>query len=316
MRCSLIVAALLVPLSCASNPETRQAKPSPPPAPRVLWTVPLTYEAAGRTIPVPMVKARIHNVDTLLIVDSGASHHVLTKDFAEQAGLVLQPGEPGKDHSGAEVATWTLPSVDADLTGTGVPLTEVAAVQTIPPLKALGIGGFLSPQHLHAGAYAVLDFTRSDLQLVEGDAGLLGDWLQQQNPSLRALTLPRGNPDRKIFITAALLPGADALVELDSGGSGTEFLASYAGPAVETEQKSAGVGISGKEVLGSNGGARVVRVGGVEVAAPQVVLRQTMSQPDLKGLVGMDMLKSTVLAVTRSTKQPVLWLVPVAPSTK
>jgi hypothetical protein len=260
-----------------------------------------------------MLVAVVGGVTARLIVDSGASHHVLTMDLVEAAHLVATPAESGSDHSGKSIQTFAVGVVDVALGGASWKLTEVAAIATIPQFKMLGIGGFLSPQHLHGSAYTLMDFPRSSLAVMEGTSAEVAAALGRQNQGMRVLTLVRASRDRKVFIEASVVPEHPGQMELDSGGSATEVLASSL-QVDSAPTGNSGFGVSGTEVVSMDAGKRTLVLGGVNVSVAHLMARPTMGQADMVGVVGMDVLRATVMAVTRDVAQPVVLAVPTSRS--
>lgn len=97
---------VLTTTACAATNATSTARSWPAPRAAVVrFEAPLTFEAAGgKPLPVPMLEATIAGARTRLIVDTGASDHVLTSAFATAHGLRTAPAmESGRDHAGAEL---------------------------------------------------------------------------------------------------------------------------------------------------------------------------------------------------------------------
>ena len=73
----------------------------------ILVDVPIVYDVdGGTTVHSPMVHAVVGGVPTRLILDTGSTDHVLTKELIDRVGATLSPGEDGTDHAGAPVPSW------------------------------------------------------------------------------------------------------------------------------------------------------------------------------------------------------------------
>src|SRR6185436_13204532 len=93
-----------------------------------------------------------------MIVDTGATHHVIAKWLAAELAVpVTTAGDKGTDHTGKKVAVSRLDQVSFSLSGWGPVSAPTLLVVAVPDaLKKLGIGGFLSPQALALSGRAVL----------------------------------------------------------------------------------------------------------------------------------------------------------------
>ena len=140
--------------------------------------VPLTYDVGGGDrVHSPLVEASVAGVRAKLVVDTGATDHVLTLSLAKRAGLECRPGEPGTDVSGAPVESWEIAtSVEVDLgpaptsgEATTVTLRGVFAFAGPPPFEEWGVGGIVSPQRLRPAGVVILDFDRQVLSLLDDD---------------------------------------------------------------------------------------------------------------------------------------------------
>jgi len=78
-----------------------------------------------------MVRATVGGVATKVILDTGSSDQVFTREVA------------------------------VDIAGQSFPLHDAVAIPGPPPFAGWGVGGFLSPQHLHPTAWVVLTLTPS-----------------------------------------------------------------------------------------------------------------------------------------------------------
>src|SRR5687768_7147579 len=74
----------------------------------IIFRTPITFDVGDRLVHSPMVHVAVKGVTTKLILDTGSTDHVFTMDLAGRAGLDAEPCEPGTDHAGAPVPSWTL----------------------------------------------------------------------------------------------------------------------------------------------------------------------------------------------------------------
>ena len=105
-------------------------------------------------------------------------------------------------------------------------LHDVAAIHCPAPFAGWGIGGIVSPQHLHPTAFVVVDLLDARLTFVEGDAADVTAWVAARSPTLHAHSLERAVGDSTILVHAAIEPFAPGVTMLDTGGKRTEFVAS------------------------------------------------------------------------------------------
>jgi hypothetical protein len=276
---------------------------------RTLGRAPITFEVAdGGTEHAPLVLGRLGGVATRLVLDTGSDVHLLTKELVDQLGLELSEGEEGTDHSGATMPSWTVEDVACALGGVELVLRDVVAIPAPRQFPGWGIGGILSPQHLHESACTVLDLAADELYLVAGSDAGVSAWLEARFPSSTTLRLARDPSFGTVVVPASIRPHAETPTLLNSGGRLTEFSAAVV-PAVEGGSvERLGGGVSGADVLGVSAGEATLVVAGLDVRVPSLAVRASMH--DLQGMVGMDVLRGTTLAVFRDPARPVFWQIP------
>jgi aspartyl protease len=277
-------------------------------APRTLLDVPITFDVgSGRQTHAPMVQASIHGRATRLIVDTGSTDHILTIELARELGLDATPGEEGTDSTGASVASWMLGTLPAEIGGEGFELRDVVAITAPAPFPGFGIGGILSPQHLRAGAWAVLDLVTDRFILLDGVEADVTAWLTTRSPALRLLRLERQPGDATALVRASVEPNEPVVTMLDSGGKRTQFTAAAVPDAAEGPRIVTGHGVGGGASYGVELAARTLLVGGARLPVRSLIVGPAMDGRD--GLVGMDTLRGTVLTVSGDASRPVLWQV-------
>ena len=276
---------------------------------RVLTRVPISFEAEdGSTQHAPLVTGTVDGIETRLVLDTGSDVHLLTKELVDRLGLDVEPGEEGTDHSGARMPSWFVQDVSLSLGEIDATLTGVVAIPAPAPFPAKGIGGILSPQHLHPTASVVIDLVHDELLLVEGPDEALVAWLRERAPSLTTLRLERDAGFATPVVDAAIRPHASIPTLLNTGGRGTEFSSDAVPGLGDGKAQRLGGGVSGADVVGSLAGSQVLEVAGHEVPVERLAVRDRMHDP--QAMVGMDVLRGTVLACAADPRRAVVWQVP------
>ena len=224
------------------------------------------------------------------------------------ARLSHEPGEPGTDHAGAAVDSWFVGEADLAVDGVGFALHDVVAITGPAPFSGWGVGGFLSPQHLHPTARVVIDLRGDRFILVDGDDADIAAWLHDRVPDLALLELARDPDEATPVVRAAIAPFPPVATMLNTGGRGTEFAVSAVPGLVGVPQEEAGKGVGGSPVLGVVVERQTLEVGEARFAVTRLLVRESIDT--MLGLVGMDVLRGTVLAVAADRGRPVWWLVP------
>lgn len=322
---SLLAAALVTALGLACGactPELGPAKtPTCPTGPcerpkpaRPARRARLEYEVEGRPFRLPVVRATVGGVPTLLLVDTGASSHVLTRWLAKKAKLpVDDQGDRSLDHAGREVASLRTSAPRLVVDGWGPLDDRPTLVIDVPEaLERLGIGGFLSPQSLGGGT-VVLDLLRGELRDTTSpgeEKGALAEWATFSRPEPKSLPDPVACADPSSVLPALtfVLPAriGDEAVSLlvDTGAQRTDlFATSPAGKslAARAEPGEPVILAAGKvetKVLR----ATALTVGDVKAEVDVGILpgASTPSCPR-DGVLGMDALRRCVLVIGQGT---------------
>jgi hypothetical protein len=275
---------------------------------RTVLDVPITFDVGDRQTHAPMVEVTVAGTPKKLILDTGSTDHILTVELAEQIGLEVEPGEPGTDSTGASVPSWSLREVEVEIAGQAFALRDVVAINAPAPFPGWGVGGFISPQHLQPGAWAVLDLAAERFFLVEGEEADITDWLSERTPDLQLLRLERAPGDETILVRAAVEPFDEVVTMLDSGGKRTQFTgAAVPGIGDGGARASSGRGVGGSESFGAEVRGQRLIVGEARVPLEALIVSPEMDGRD--GLVGMDVLRGTVLTVNGDPHRPVIWQV-------
>lgn len=273
---------------------------------QLLASVPITFEtASGGTEHAPLVIGAVGGVVTRLVLDSGSEVHLLNRELVDEVGLATDAGEEGTDHSGATMPSWSVEDIGLGLGDAHLMLRGVVAIPAPKPFPGWGVGGILSPQHLHPTAVAVIDLVADELLLVEADDGALGAWMAARHPDLEVLVLPRDPAFPTPVVDAAIAPFPPIPTLLNTGGRGTEFAASAVPGLASGNAIRIGGGVSGADVVAASAGRQRLVVAGRELPVASLEVRSTMHDP--QGIVGMDVLRGTVLAVAADPSRPVRW---------
>jgi hypothetical protein len=265
----------------------------------------ITFETADGTTHAPLVDAVVNGVHTRLVLDTGATDHLLTLDVCEAASLATEPGEPGIDSTGSSVPSWLVRNVTVAIGAMELSLPEVIVIDTPAPFRRSGFGGTLSPQRLRPDTFAVLDLTEGGaVTLLRADD--LDAWVATSYPGRRTLQLPAAEGDGTVLVEAAIDDFPPVVTMLDTGAKQT-YAAQAAVPGVGDgrDRRSTGHGVGGTESFGVDVPGRVLRVGGAELHFDLVIAEHDLGIPGC--VVGMDLLRGTVLAVG-PPGSPVRWL--------
>jgi len=285
---------------------------SPPDLPaevRLVAEAPIAFSARGQKLPVPLVTARIAGREGLLVLDTGSSHQALTRTFADAQYLASTPSEAGRDHAGATVATQRAAPCEWVIGSFNRRVEEAVVVPAPAPFGPLGIVGFLSPQNFFPDATVVLDFPGGRLLALAGDSAAIRAWLAARYPSAPSAQLSRapGPHAEKLYVIAAVTGQREALAEIDTGGSMTEFAESLlpTGPATGT---TTSVTVSGPTRTARTVENQTLDLGALSFAGLKVKTRPPSAQPAV--LIGADLLRRTVLVIPADKHAPLLLLRP------
>lgn len=278
----------------------------------VLFEVPITFDVGARTVHSPMVQVKVNGIETKLILDTGATAHVLTLDLVRRARMAAQPTDPGTDHTGARVPSWSLGTVPIDIDGYVLSFADVQAIEGPAVFKEWGIGGFLSPQSLHQDGWVVIDLIGDALMFVEVEEAAMTTWLSERFPTLEPLKVTR-EPGEAVRILASIEPFGPVVTMLNTGTPETEFARSSLVNLKGTRADGAGFGVSGAEVAGAVVKDQTLRVGDLTVPIDTLFVRDEVAPEHPDGQIGMDVLRRTVLAISTDVEQSIRWMIPRPP---
>ena len=271
----------------------------------------LTFEvASGGVTHAPLVMARVGGAPAArYVLDTGSEVHLLNEDLVDELGLTKKPGEDGTDHGGNTMPSWSVDDVRAEVGGHEFVLPDVVAIPAPGPFPGFGIRGILSPHNIHPSAWAVIDLADDELVLLEAtDEQEAADYLCSRSPALEILTLARHAEFPSVVVRAALEGFAAMPTMLNTGGKATEYSAASL-PGLEGEGVGRlGGGVSGADYSGGSVGSQVLVIDGRRVTVPNVHVREHMHEP--QAIIGMDVLRGTVLTCSADQSRPVFWQVP------
>ena len=122
------------------------------------------------------------------------------------------------------------------------------------------------------------------------------------------MTLPRIAGEPTPVVLAAIDSFPQVATMLNTGGRGTEFASDAVPGLAGVEREQVGHGVGGTAVRGMQVGKHALHVGAATFRVPGLVVRDEVGS--MQGLIGMDVLRGTVLIVSADDRRPVRWLVP------
>ncbi|WP_437943815.1 retropepsin-like aspartic protease [Sorangium sp. So ce281] len=283
----------------ASSPAGPPAAPAAGPERRAS----LQYHLNDRAFPSPLIDAVVAGQPAVLIVDTGASHHVLARWLADELALPLSTaGDVAVDHAGRPLAVSRLEDASLALSGWGrVEVSALLVVRMPDVLQRIGIGGVVAPQELAGpGRAVVLDLREG--RMTEAPRDEAARALRARFGEAAIVELARcGGPNQGSELTAkASVEGIAVTLKIDSGASQSSlFAVSPAGKKLSrraTGDRSA-YAASGRHTVPVLSGARL-RMAGFDAAAEFDLLpgeRRATCPSD--GFAGMDVLRTCVLVL-------------------
>jgi predicted aspartyl protease len=166
------------PAAAAATATTVATRPSAA-APGAARGTPIVFRRFGdEEFSFPLARARLAGIDTFVIIDTGATHHVLARWLVDRAGLPSRPSSiSAQGHVGEKLAPRDVQRPPLSVEQWGPIDADVVLTLPLPAVfEKLGIGGVLSPQALASAARpVVLDFPRLRLTEVTADHTLGSD---------------------------------------------------------------------------------------------------------------------------------------------
>ena len=283
---------------------------------RATTSLSLTFDVPGRELRCPMVTATIAGCTTQLIVDTGATSHLLTTDLVRRAGLHLTAAAPGRDVAGDPVPSWTVGDVLVEVEDSSVMIRDVVAIDGPEPFREWGVGGFLSPQTVSDDATVLLDLVLNRIDILgDESATVLADLVRRFDDYV--LLEGARHAAGTIGIRTRVPPAPPVVAIFDTGAAETQI----ARAALDTEVNGT-MSAGGKGVGGSGFEVTILKnqhleVGATAIRVPELAVRDEIPAPDDAAdgelplaLIGMDVLHSTALAIAPTGVGSVWWFVP------
>jgi len=309
-RAAVILCSAMLAAACgpSSSGGAKTAQNQPASDPKQLKKVDLEFSIGGKPFPLPIVHGSVAGVATLILVDTGANSHVIAGWLARKAQLTtLRLGEVGVDHAGRQIETRraTHPNVKIDNWGE-LPDEPILVTDMPDAVAKLGIGAFLSPQQLTSeDVNVVLDFPHDEMREVRR-----GDSVDAPGNAL-ALDPPHACLDDAsdvkglLFVIAAKVEGADAMLLLDTGAHHSDmFATSKPGKAILPRSQPRGEAVyaaSGKMTSRTVKNAKL-QIGALEVSRDFDLIPGQQDQfCPRDGVLAMDVLKQCVLVLEKHT---------------
>jgi len=263
----------------------------------------LRYWANGEDFPLPLVDVVIGGFPTSMIVDTGASHHVVADWVAKEVALpVSTSGDRAVDHAGRVRTVSRAENVKLSISGWGAMDVPLVLVLSLPGgLRHLGIGGVLAPHLLAEPGHATLLDLRGGAMVDEAEAEAAKH--EVESGGAKAISSARvcgGATEGVVLVVQAAAFGEPAWLKLDSGATASSlFEGSAAGKRALAQAAGArkDYGASGSFTSRAVPGARVM-VGEFE-AAVDLAVEAGAPAPSCPsdGFLGMDVLRSCVLVL-------------------
>lgn len=333
-RSMAVVVVLLVALAGCASEEAVEAPPAKTEAElaqaqpfSIVFDHSVLYEHDGAVLDTPIIEAKVNGKRTRLLVDTGASHHVLTREFADANELVYsEPIDPPfgrtsridapvSEAAPVEIALgdekWTVD--DVLVIPSGPILTSYGPID----VDKLGVGGIISPQNLFDGpnTYVVLDFPNRRLIGLKGSETGLQAWLQSRYPDAITDRLERRQTMEGSLLHVPVTLDAQrrpVTVLLDSSGYESLFLASRLG-ALDREQSCLREDNHGKgcRLHGARVGKRTLEFGKLAIGPMDLVASAVVrEEPGVDGVVRMDVLEHFTWVVPADPDAPILMVSP------
>jgi hypothetical protein len=249
--------------------------------------------------PSPVLDATLGGLPARLLVDTGASAHVVTRQFAASGGLKTQKtGLTARDSTGQEIPAETL---HADLRAAGTRLPIELAVLDFPRIfQEHAIAGLISPQLLApAGEAAILDQRRGTLRFAPFEQALRETGAREL-PGARVCR-PEGTAHR-LYVVPVQVAGTAAVLELDTGATvSTLVTSSAAGAALLPRARAEGstTGVAGRPATTARVSAELT-FAGLRTAISAQLITSPERGCEGDGLLGQDVLTACVLVLGES----------------
>ncbi|MCA9588270.1 MAG: aspartyl protease family protein [Myxococcales bacterium] len=153
--------------ACGPSPDARSPHSRRAAHPTVATATPdeagarrakLIFRVDGEPFPLPLVAGKVAGHPTKILIDSGASSHVVAGWLARSIGLSMKKlGDIGTDHVGKQIQTFRVEGAKLSIDGWGRLAESPVIAMDVPEVaERLGIGAIVSPQQLARGKDGVV----------------------------------------------------------------------------------------------------------------------------------------------------------------
>ncbi|MFO0591441.1 MAG: aspartyl protease family protein [Polyangiaceae bacterium] len=328
MRTTLFGAALAISLAaCGATPGDRTAAGTPavttnanasaaptsepsatatvavnaPPAPK---RAKVRFEANGEDFGAPLVDALVGGQPTTLMLDTGATHHVVASWVAAEVGPTRDSAIQGLDHAGQSVALKELPNGEITISGWGPIGAGSPLVAALPiEFQKSGVGGLLAVQALVGEGRAVTLDMRTGA-LTEGPEGEAMAAVEKLGGAAITGSIRTCANGASLPFVRVTIGGGEIDAQLDTGATNTTVrAASPAGVKLKPLAKTASTAFaaSGMFTVPSVKGAHV-QVGALDVETTiDLVKRDPRPDCPNDAFVGIDVLRRCALVFGKKT---------------
>jgi len=263
----------------------------------------ITHTIGRKHVDLPILIVRVNGRPCWLLLDTGASTHVLSQRLIRALGLSPSRDGFGKDHLGNDFAAGMVEGVTIESEGWAlVDHGPVGTADLSGTLEELGIDGLLSPQMLApAGESVVLDLAGGLLWTaphVDAEAQFRGKRLRLTPPWPRICTRSARSPFQ-LYVLPAIIEGTAQSLLIDTGATHTNLsLSALQGTRLVPSASGRGRAAAGR---GQRLRAADLRIGRLQASrdiplvpgSPNVACRYD-------GVLGLDILSTCTLVLNPS----------------
>jgi hypothetical protein len=253
-----------------------------------------------------VVSGTIAGKPVLMLVDTGTNSHIVAGWVARKLGLPMKKlGDGGADHSGKSISTYRIDKLDMTLDGWGaLGSTTVLATEVPPAFEKLGIGAFISPQHLdEEGDATLVDLAKGEIRSAWWDSsyaelGGRGTELVRAEQS-RVCEENDGAVRGLAYVVPATVDSHEVQLLVDTGAQISDvFMTSTAGKKLagqRTAKSEPLYTVSGKIPVRKLSGVRVTTGGFSVTTDVDLIEGAADSSCPRDGVLAMDVLRSCAL---------------------
>ncbi len=248
---------------------------------------------------VPIVDAVVGGQPVQLIVDTGATHHLIAGWIAREiAAAPALPTGTATSHGGQAIAVARLSGVPLSISGYGKVDAPSLLVAEVPDdMRRRGIGGVISPQALVAPGRAVL-LDLAGGALTEVSDGESEGLLAAKGPPFDGVRACAAG-GAGVLVALATLDGEETALQLDTGST-TSSIARDGALGKKLFERRSGtntqITASGLHTVPTVPGA-VVKLGAFGAEVNLDLIPRTPARGCGEGYVGMDVLRSCAVLV-------------------